>query len=147
MTDQSLPRVRPTVEPGESVHLVGSEEEAARSPQWVEAQRRTQAYAEDDWERIRAEEEQVHRMLVDLFTQGVPPTDPRAMDAVDAQRAHVDRWFYPMTSELHRRLGEVGVVDPELAGVEDAPGLARWVSAAIDAACERRGPESPGEPH
>ncbi len=43
------------------------------------------------------------------------------------------RWFYPVSTEMHRNLAEMYVTDPRFAANYDklAPGLAAYVRAAV----------------
>ena len=58
------------------------------------------------------------------MTAGVPVTDPRVQALVEAHRAHIDRWFYPCSVEMHKALGMMYVADPRFAANLDKTGLA-----------------------
>ena len=51
------------------------------------------------------------------------------MDAAEAHRAHIERWFYDLDHGFHRGLADMYVADPRFtATYEDlAPGLAAYV--------------------
>ena len=54
----------------------------------------------------------------------------------EEHRAHIDRWFYPCSPEMHRGLGEMYLADERFTRFWDEiePGLARYVSKAFSAA-------------
>jgi hypothetical protein len=61
------------------------------------------------------------------------------MDAAEAHRQHISRWFYECEYEIHQGLGEMYVADPRFAKNYDdlAPGLSMYVRDAIRANVER----------
>jgi hypothetical protein len=62
-----------------------------------------------------------------------------AMDAAEAHRQHISRWFYECTYEIHVGLGEMYVVDPRFRATYEkvAPGLAEYLRDAIVANAAR----------
>lgn len=96
---------------------------------------RTAAYTKTDWETIKADASQVNDLFLSLMTEGVPPSDPRALEAVDTHRTHISRWFYECTPEIHVGLGQMYIADPRFTANIDreADGLAAYMSAAIGA--------------
>ena len=71
---------------------------------------------------------------------GTPPTSPEAMDVAEAQRIHIDRWFYPMDHDFQVLKSDLYVDDPRFrAGIEEntRPGAAEWLQAAIIANAAR----------
>ena len=109
---------------------------------WRQSARRTKTYTKDDWTRIKAEGDELQQRMAELFLAGAPATDVSAMDAVEAHREHVNRWFYDCSPEMHRGLGDMYVSDPRFTANYDeafgAPGLALWVRDAIHANADRR---------
>ncbi|MGV8083099.1 MAG: MerR family transcriptional regulator [Coriobacteriia bacterium] len=67
---------------------------------YKESARRSKRYTKEDWKRFADESEAISLAIADLMDAGVPPTDPRAMDAVDRHRQLIDRWFYPCSPDL-----------------------------------------------
>jgi MerR family transcriptional regulator, thiopeptide resistance regulator len=104
-----------------------------------ESRRRTGSYGKQDWLRIKAEAEEIMARQAAVFRAGAAPDSVEAMDAVQAHRAHIDRWFYPCGPEMHRGLGQMYVSDPRFTAhyEERAAGLAQWVAAAISANADR----------
>ncbi|MEQ1564378.1 MAG: MerR family transcriptional regulator [Myxococcota bacterium] len=98
-----------------------------------ESKRRTSRYGRAEWEAIRAEAAAVNERLGELLRAGADPASGEARDAAEAHRAHIDRWFYPVTPEIHLGLAEMYVADPRFTATYDqvAPGLAQWLRAAV----------------
>lgn len=63
------------------------------------------------------------------------------MDAAEAHRQQITRWFYDCGYEMHRGLADMYLADPRFtANYENvAPGLAQYVHDAIHANAERAG--------
>jgi len=53
--------------------------------------------------------------------------------AVEEDRAHITRWFYPRSREIHRGLGEMYIADPRFTANLDAyaPGFAQFLRDAF----------------
>ena len=108
---------------------------------WNESQRRAAAYTKEDWIEIKREADENLRAFAAAMRSGDPATGRAAMDLAEARRRHIGRWFYECAPERHRALAELYVADPrfERTYEEVAPGLARYVHAAIVANAERAG--------
>lgn len=106
---------------------------------YKESARRTSRYTKADWERFKAEQEENGARMIALFDEGVAPTDPRAMDVAEEARLQIDKWFYPLSREMHVCLGEMYVADPRFKANYDKmrDGLAQWLCDAIKANAER----------
>ncbi|MGG5259950.1 MerR family transcriptional regulator [Phycicoccus avicenniae] len=106
---------------------------------WKQSKRRTDSYTKADWEAVKAEQEAVGAELVAAMQAGEPPTSQRAMDAAEAHRAQIERWFYDLDHAFHRNLGDMYVSDPRFTATyeEQAPGLAQYVRDAIHANADR----------
>ncbi len=104
-----------------------------------ESARRTREYGAEDWARVQAESEQVEARLAALMAAGVPSDDAAAMDAAEAHRLVIDRWFYPCSHEMHAGLGDMYVADERFEAHYDqrAPGLATYLRDAILANANR----------
>ena len=72
---------------------------------------------------------------------GVPADSAAAMDLAEAHRQHIRRWFYDCPPEVHVALGQMYVEDARFAAHYDdiTPGLARYVSTAVQANAARQG--------
>lgn len=118
----------------------GKYEEEARqrwgdTDAYAESARRTSRYAAEDWQRFKAESEEVGRVIAALMEQEVPPTDPRALDAVEQARLQIDTWFYPCSRAMHAELGRMYVADPRFTAAYDQirPGMAQYICDATQA--------------
>jgi len=100
---------------------------------WRESKRRTARYGRREWEAIQSEGKAVGERLAALCRAGVRPTSSAALDAATAHRTHIDRWFYPVTPEIHQSLARMYVDDPRFAATYEAmaPGLSTWLRDAI----------------
>ncbi|HEV7555917.1 MAG TPA: MerR family transcriptional regulator [Kofleriaceae bacterium] len=96
-----------------------------------ESKKRTQRYGKAEWEEIKREGDAIYRKLVELM--GTPVADPAVQAAVDEHRAHITRWFYPCSREIHRGLGEMYVADPRFTANLDAyaAGFAQFLRDAF----------------
>ena len=115
------------------------------TPEYAEAERRKKKYTDADWKRMQSEADAVTQALAALMDENVAATDARALALAEQHRAHIDRWFYPCTREIHVSLGEMYVSDPRFAAHYDRvrPGLAAYLRAAILAGDRTHGSKSP----
>jgi hypothetical protein len=117
--------------------------EAARrwagTPEWAEAADRVLDYALTEWQEIRAEQEEIENRLILLLTDGRPADGPEAMDAAEAHRRHIDRWFHACPPERHLRIAGFVVADASFHARYEglARGLARYVHDAVVANASR----------
>lgn len=118
------------------------EEEArakwGESDAYKESARRTKQYGKAEWEQIRRDWEAIYARLAELMREGAAPEDARCKGVVEAHRAHIERWFYPCSVEMHAQLAEMYVGDPRFAANLEkvAAGFARYLRDAIVAARE-----------
>lgn len=116
------------------------EEEARQkwggSDAYKEGARRTKQYGKAEWEQIRRDWDAIYARLAALMGEGAAPGDARCRGVVEAHRAHIERWFYPCSVEMHAQLAEMYVSDPRFAANLDkvAPGFARYLRDSIVAA-------------
>ncbi len=105
-----------------------------------ESARRAARYGKADWQRFKEENEQVNAEVAALMDEGVPPSDLRAMDAVERARLLIDRWFYPCSRTLHAKLGEMYVADERFTATYERirPGMARYLREATAANATRQ---------
>jgi DNA-binding transcriptional MerR regulator len=136
--------------PEERFELFGdgfSEEYAAEAEQrwgdteaWAQSRRRTTAYTREDWIRIKEEGEAVERRFAEALRAGIPAGSADAMAVAEEHRQQICRNFYDCPPGMHAALGRMYVEDERFtAHYEDlAPGLAEYVSTAVQANAERR---------
>jgi DNA-binding transcriptional MerR regulator len=106
---------------------------------WAQSQRRTAAYAKQDWLEIRAEVTAINTGFLAAMAAGIPADDPRAADLAERHRQHISRWFYECAYDLHRGLAELYLADQRFGRKYDdmAPGLAQYVRDAMLANASR----------
>jgi len=102
---------------------------------YAESARRTKSYGKAEWEEIKREADAIYGKLAALMRAGTPAGDPAVQAAVAEHRAHITRWFYPCSEEIHRGLGEMYVADPRFTANLDkiATGFAQFLRDAIAA--------------
>lgn len=100
-----------------------------------ESARRTKQYGKAEWTQIKQEAESIGTDLANLKRAGVAPGDPQVKAVLERHRQHINRWFYPCSLEMQRRLGELYVGDPRFqANIDQVePGLAAYWHAALNA--------------
>ena len=106
---------------------------------YKESQRRVSSYSKDDWLRIKEEGADVERRLAESLASGVPADSAEAVDAAEAHRLQIDRWFYKTSYDMHRGLGDLYTADPRFTEHYEkvAVGLAQYVRDAIHANADR----------
>jgi DNA-binding transcriptional MerR regulator len=104
-----------------------------------QSQRRVASYEKEDWQQLKAEEEEVRARLAAAFEAGLAPDSEEAMAAAEAHRQHISRWFYECGYEIHRGLTDMYVNDERFRSNYDAtaPGLARFIREAAHANASR----------
>lgn len=116
-----------------------AQERWGESDAWQQSARRTKSYTKADWAESKAEGDAVNDALVAALRSGAPATSAEAMDAAEAHRAHIERWFYDLDHAFHRGLADMYVADPRFTKTyeDQAPGLAQYVHDAIHANADR----------
>jgi MerR family transcriptional regulator, thiopeptide resistance regulator len=106
---------------------------------WKQSQGRTSNYTKEDWVQIKAEMEAAGTAFVAAMEAGLPATSEEAMDAAEQSRRQIEKWFYDLTPEFHRNLGDMYVADPRFTKTyEDIKvGMAQYVRDAIHANADR----------
>lgn len=124
-----------------SRHAEETEQRWGDSDAYRESQRRASGYRKADWVRMRDEMAAIEQRLADAMADGVPADDARAMDAAEAHRDHIQRWFYDCSHAMHVGLADMYVADPRFEAhyEERLEGLAAYVAAAIRANAARAG--------
>jgi DNA-binding transcriptional MerR regulator len=102
---------------------------------YKESNRRVSNYKKEDWQRLKAEEEEIRNRLAAAIESGLAPDSEEAMTAAEAHRQHISRWFYECSHEMHRGLTDMYVSDERFRSNYDAttPGLAAFIREAAHA--------------
>ena len=108
---------------------------------YAESQRRARSYDKATWKRLGEESEDISRRFAELMRSGAPADGPEAIALAEEHRAHISRWFYACSPEMHRGLGELYTADTRFAAHWDAfePGLTPYVTRAFAAAADASG--------
>lgn len=106
---------------------------------YKQSQDLARSYTKADWQRIKDEQEATGADYARVMASGAAPGSTEAMDAAEAQRLMITRWFYDCSHEMHRGLGDMYVADPRFTAHYEqiAPGLAQFVRDAIHANADR----------
>ncbi len=104
-----------------------------------ESARRTARYTDEDRKQIGREGSEINEAFMALMRAGTPPDGYEAIRLAERHRAHISRWFYECTPEIHAGLGEMYVADQRFRENIDraAPGPAQYMSEAIAASSGR----------
>jgi len=136
MTSQERLEAFGTFEPDE--FAAESSERWGSTDAYAESARRTGAYTTQDWTRQRIESDELDQRFLGLADAGIAAHSKDAAALVDDHRAHITKWFYPCTPEIHAGLGTMYVSDDRfMSRIDEAgEGLAEYLSAAIEARYE-----------
>ena len=118
-----------------------AEERWGDTEAWAQSQRRTSAYGKEDWLAIKAETDDVEGRFAEAMRSGSAADSTRAMDVAEEHRQHISRWFYDCPPQMHAGLGRMYVEDERFTAHYEqvAPGLAQYVSTAVQANAARQG--------
>jgi len=122
-------------------HAAEAEQRWGDTEAWQESRRRTAAYTKQDWIAIKGEADANIAGFADALRAGQAADSTAAMDLAEAHRAHLARWFYDCSYEMHCGLAELYISDPRFAASYDEiePGFSQYVHDAILANADRRG--------
>ncbi|WP_346621114.1 MerR family transcriptional regulator [Blastococcus montanus] len=118
-----------------------AEEKWGETDAWAQSQQRTRAMTKEDWLRVKVEGDDVERRFAEALAAGVAPGSEQAMDLAEEHRRQISRNFYECSPEMHAGLGRMYVEDERFTAYYEriAPGLAQYVSAAVQANAARQG--------
>jgi len=117
------------------------EERWGETDAYRQSKRKTAAYSKDDWVRIKAEGDDVEARFAAAMRAGVPADSEQAMAIAEEHRQQISRNFYDCPPQMHAGLGRMYVEDERFTAhyEEIAPGLAQYVSTAVQANAARHG--------
>jgi MerR family transcriptional regulator, thiopeptide resistance regulator len=118
-----------------------AEERWGETDAYKESRRRTASYTKDDWLRIKEEGADIERRFAEALRSGAAPDSAQAMDLAEEHRQQISRNFYDCPPEMHAGLGRMYVEDERFTAHYEqvAPGLAQYVSTAVQANAARQG--------
>jgi DNA-binding transcriptional MerR regulator len=122
-------------------HAEEAERRWGETDSYKESNRRVASYKKEDWQRLKAEEEEIRNRLAAAFEAGLAPEGEEAMAAAEAHRRYISRWFYECSYEMHRGLTDMYVSDERFRSNYDThvPGLAAFIREAAHANAGRAG--------
>jgi DNA-binding transcriptional MerR regulator len=105
-----------------------------------ESAKRTARYTKKQWAELTAESDGIYQAIAAALDRGESPTDAALVELAERHRLHIERWFYPCSKEMHRKLGELYVDDPRFRKNIDRhrSGLAAALRDAIAANAARK---------
>ena len=112
-----------------------AEERWGGTDAYAESLRRSGSYSAEDWKHLSAETDELNRGFLRLMENGAPADSAESDALVDAHRAHITKWFYECTPEIHVGLGDMYVADERFRTQinKAGEGLAEYQFAAIAA--------------
>jgi DNA-binding transcriptional MerR regulator len=110
-----------------------AEERWGNSEAFKESKRRTACYSKADWQRLAAEQASIYDDAFKTLRAGKAPDDAEVMAVAERHRQCIERWFYPCSHEMHRRLATMYEQDERFAQNIDkhGAGLTPFLAAAI----------------
>jgi len=114
-------------------HEAEAEARWGNTDSFQESKRRTQRYTKEDWQRLAAEQAAIYTEAFRLLQAGMAPSSAEAMAVAERHRQSIDRWFYPCSPDMHRRLADMYEQDARFAENIDkyGAGLTPYLAAAI----------------
>jgi len=101
--------------------------------EFTDSMPRTASYTSEDWQAMRADEDEIYARFLALIGDNVRPDSSAATELVEVHRNHISKWFYECSPEIHASLGSMYVADERFRSNIDkaGEGLAAYMSAAI----------------
>jgi MerR family transcriptional regulator, thiopeptide resistance regulator len=120
-------------------HAEEAEKRWGQTQAWQDSQKRMSERTKKDWTRIQAEVEESNAAFAAAMDAGLLATSAQSMDAAEQHRLHIQRWFYDITPEFHRNLGDMYIADPRFTKNYEniRPGMAQYVRDAVHANADR----------
>lgn len=137
MTNEEMLEVFGDFDPAE--YEEEADERWGDSDAYQQSVARTARYTRQDWETIKAENETIYGLFLDLMAAGEAANGVAAMDAAEEHRAHITKWYYDCSKTIHAGLGQMYVTDARFQENIDkaGEGLAEYMAAAIAANAAR----------
>lgn len=104
-----------------------------------ESEKRTKRYSGDDWKAIKAEGAALYDRAAAARRAGQSAFDADVMDIAERHRMFIDRWFYPCSHAMHRRLASMYESDVRFRQSIDkhGEGLTSFLAEAMRANASR----------
>ena len=123
------------------VEAAEAEEKWGETEAWAQSRQRSRAMTKEDWVRVTTETDDVEARFAEALRAGVAADSERAMDLAEEHRQQISRNFYDCGPEMHAGLGRMYVEDERFTAYYEriTPGLAQFVSTAVEANAARQG--------
>ncbi|UPT62600.1 MAG: MerR family transcriptional regulator [Hyphomonadaceae bacterium JAD_PAG50586_4] len=106
------------------------------TPAYRASAQRTKSYGETEWREIKAEADSIWVAAAEAMREGAAPDGEIGATLAERHRRHVDRWFYPISLQLHAKLADMWESDARFSASIDrhGQGLTVWIVEAVRAA-------------
>lgn len=106
------------------------------TPAYRASAQRTKSYGEAEWREIKAETDSIWAAAAAAMREGAAPDGEIGAKLAERHRRHVDRWFYPISLQLHAKLADMWESDARFSASIDrhGQGLTVWIVEAVRAA-------------
>lgn len=74
----------------------------------IEMKKRMSTYTKEDWQQMKNESAEVIWLFLDAYRKGLPYTSEEAMEAAEAQKNLVDKWWHPNSYEFEVWMAKSG---------------------------------------
>jgi hypothetical protein len=120
-------------------HVEESGQPSDEADPFQDSQKRMSERTKKDWTRIQVEVEESNAAFAAAMDAGLPASSATAMDTAEQHRLHIRRWFYDITPDLHRKLGDTYLTDPRFRNNYEGirAGMAQYVRDAIHANADK----------
>lgn len=100
--------------------------------QWEQSQQRAAGMSKGDWQRVKADGDELNQQLARALREGLEPGSERANELAEQHRAMIGQ-FYDCTHSMQVCLATMYTQDPRFTEYYDnlEPGLAEWLRQAV----------------
>lgn len=109
-----------------------AEERWGDTHQWEQSQQRAAGMSKDDWQRTKAQSDQLNQELAQAARDGIEPGSEQANQLAEQHRASIGQ-FYDCTHSMQVCLATMYTQDPRFTEYYDnlEPGLADWLYRTV----------------
>jgi DNA-binding transcriptional MerR regulator len=124
------------IEKAQSQYKKEAEERWGSTDAFKQSQKKTSLYTKDDWARITAESDSIHKRLAENMDKS--PCSQEVQRIISEWQAHIIKYYYDCTREMLSGLGEMYVADERFTKNIDknGKGLALFMCEAIKEYCK-----------
>ena len=124
------------IEKAQSEYKKETEERWGNTEAYKQSQKITSTYSKDDWAKITAESNDIHKRLAANMVKSPSSTEVQML--VAEWQAHITKYYYDCSKEILAGLGAMYVADERFTKNIDknGKGLAEFMSKAINEYCK-----------